>query len=1098
MDVGAWLRGLGLGDYSEAFFENGVDASMLPELTNDDLKDLGIARLADRKRLLAAIAELGAAKLKPPGVPKAPVEGERRQVTVLFADIADFTGMSARLGAEATHAVLNRYFETADRIVEEFGGSVDKHMGDNVMAVFGAPLAHDNDPERAVHAALAIHEAAQEIETPNGPLGLHIGIASGQVVASGTGSDSHREYTVTGESVNLAARLQGLASPGQTLISEAVRQRTAGQFTATALGPQVLKGIAHPVTVWRVEGASESAGTGRHIPFVGRRAELSQCRAILAEVAATGEGQTILLRGAAGIGKTRLAEEVAGSARKVGFAVHRSLVLDFGSRKGQGAIPMLVRSLIGLPPSSSRETCAHAADAAFAAGAFAESQRVFLNDLLDLPQPLELRAIYDAMDDADRRDGRRALVAGLATWASRATPLLILVEDLHWADAPTLDVLAAVMAATVENPVTLMVTTRPEGDPLDGAWRAVSLDHPVSMINLGPLRASEARDMAAGFARTNGDRLAECLERAAGNPLFLEQLLQSVAESADALVPSSIQSLVLARMDRLDPLDKQALQTASVFGQRFSLPALQHLIDVPDYECAELLRHQLIRSESEDYLFAHALIRDGIYESMLSAVRARLHLKAAEWFAQTDTALHAEHLELAGDPRAPAAYLAAARSAMANYRYDQAILQLNKGKALAKEASDRAALALTLGEAKHDTGALEEAQASFAEALDVAPDETARCHAWLGLAGVKRITEDVDGALADLDAAQEVADRLGLTVAAARAHFIRGNLLFPRGDTEGCLREHGLALELARRSGSAELEAAALGGLADAEYLRGRFRSACNRFTECVQVSRENGFGRIEVSNLPMITVTAEWLGEAERALAVGLEAIEAAQRVGNARAELIAYDNVHFMYRARGDFALSRVYGDRALKLARHLGARRFEAEILAFTGYLDYLEGNRAEGLQNAQAGLAIIQETDEGMAFMGPTIFGLVMLTTDDAAERRRVREAAEALLAAGAVSHNHMYFRMFSIDACLDAGDYDEAERQAHALADFCAEEGLYLIEFIAGRGLALARAGRGERSGDLAQELDQLIAEGARMHQKVLLSKLRQARDTLSA
>ncbi|MFQ5565194.1 MAG: adenylate/guanylate cyclase domain-containing protein, partial [Paracoccaceae bacterium] len=762
MDIADWLAFHGLGEYAPAFAENRIGPDVLPGLTDPDLRDLGITALGDRKRLLAAIADLGAPDAEPAAAP--PGEGERRQVTVLFADIADFTAIAENLGAEATHDILNRYFEAADRIVEEFGGAVDKHIGDNVMAVFGAPVAHDDDPERAVRAALAIHDAAGAIEVPGGgALRLHIGVASGQVVASGTGSDSHKEYTVTGDSVNLAARLEELAEPGQTLVSDAVRRRTSGRFAAVGLDPQALKGIARPVPVWRIEGAAEETGNERGTPFVGRRAQLSQCRAVLAEVAETGQGQTIMLRGAAGIGKTRLAEEAVRSAREAGFAVHRSLVLDFGSRKGQGAIPALVRSLLGLASSTTKEARARAADAAFAAGAFAEADRVFLNDLLDLPQPLELRRVYDAMDDDTRRSGGQALVAGLAIWASRARPLLILIEDLHWAGARTLDTLAKLMEAAGEHPVALLATTRPEGDPLEGVWRAVGLDQPVSIINLGPLRASEAREMATGFARANEGRLAECLERAAGNPLFLEQLLQNVAESASALVPGTIQSLVQARMDRLDARDKRALQAASVFGQRFAPAGLGHLIETPDYDCAELLRHQLIRPEGEDYLFAHALIRDGVYESILTNARARLHLKAAEWFEGGDPVLHAEHLDLAGDPRAPGAYLAAARTEAASYRYAPAIALLTKGKALAEDPGDRVALALALGEAERDTGALDEAGTAFGEALEAAEDDAARCRAWLGLAAVKRITEDVAGALADLDAAQEVADRLSLT-----------------------------------------------------------------------------------------------------------------------------------------------------------------------------------------------------------------------------------------------------------------------------------------------------------------------------------------------
>jgi len=1007
--------------------------------------------------------------------------------------------MSERLGAEPTHDILNRYFEAADRLVEEFGGAIDKHIGDNIMAVFGAPVAHDDDPERAVRAALAIHEAAGGIEVPGGgTLRLHIGIASGQVVASGTGSDSHREYTVTGDSVNLAARLEGLAEPGQTLVSETVQRRTSGLFATAGLGPQSVKGLKRPVSVWRIEGMSEVAEHGRGTPFVGRRSELGQCRAILTEVAGTGQGQTIVLRGAAGIGKTRLAEEVARSAREAGFAIHRSLVLDFGSRKGQGAIPALVRSLLGLPPSTGKEERARAADVAFGAGAFGEIDRVFLNDLLDLPQPLELRRLYDAMDDTARRAGRRGLIAGLAAWASRTRAQLILVEDLHWAGAQTLDNLAAVMAMASENPVALLATTRPEGDPLEGAWRAVSLDQPVSIINLGALRPSEAREMATGFARANQDRLAECLERAAGNPLFLEQLLQNAAESASTstsrLVPGSIQSLVLARMDRLEAPDKRALQAASVFGQQFPPAALRHLLDDPGYDCGGLLRHQLIRPEGEDFLFAHALVRDGVYDSILTAPRTQLHLKAAEWFEDSDPVLRAEHLRMAEDPGAAMAYLAAARSELTKYRYEQALALLAKGKPLAAEPADRVELALTLGEAQHDIGALEEARAAFDEALDAAEEDAARCRAWLGLAGVKRITEDLDGALADLDAAEAVAQRLGLTAEQARAHYLRGNVLFPRGDTEGCLREHGLALELARQAGSAELEAAALGGLADGEYMRGRFRSACERFTECVEISRANGLGRIEVANLPMIACTAIWCGESQRALDIALESVEAARRVGHDRAEILARATACICYKMRGELGLARQHAEGSIALSRRLGARRFEAECLCDLAQLDFLEGRGTEALEKVRASVAISREV--GMAFMGPATLGMLVLVTDDEAERRAAGAEAETLLAAGSISHNHLYFRRDAIDACLRAGEYDEAERHADLLAAFCPEEGLPLIEFLADRGRALARAGRGESSAELAAEVERLIVEGERMLQTVALADLRRAQNAL--
>ena len=241
MNVEAWLTELGLEQYAEAFAENGVDLSLLPELTNEDLKDLGVDRLVDRKTILKAIlvarktilksiSRLSESEDKPTGEPPEPttIAGERRQVTVLFADIAGYTNLSSKLDAEETHALLNRYFEAVDSIVERYGGRVDKQIGDNVMAVFGAPIAHDDDPLRAVRAALDIHERMTTLSKDvDYQLQAHIGIASGQVVASGAGSDAHREYTVTGDSVNLASRLQDKAEPGETLISDALRRVVA-------------------------------------------------------------------------------------------------------------------------------------------------------------------------------------------------------------------------------------------------------------------------------------------------------------------------------------------------------------------------------------------------------------------------------------------------------------------------------------------------------------------------------------------------------------------------------------------------------------------------------------------------------------------------------------------------------------------------------------------------------------------------------------------------------------------------------------------------------------------------------------------------------
>ena len=258
MDIAAWLRSLGLEQYEQTFRDNAIGGDVLPALRDEHLKELGLP-LGHRLKLVNAIAALHVRASEQ--VPTAPIppslamQGERRQVTVLFADLAGYTALTNELDAEEIHALLERFFDRVDRIVKEHGGHIDKHIGDCVMAVFGAPMAHGNDAERAVRAALAIRDAMPELSARLGrPLGVHIGVAGGQVVASGTGSVSHREYTVTGDTVNLASRLTDAAVAGEILISERVRRALADRLDCVEAGSLMMKGFAEPVRAWRLRG----------------------------------------------------------------------------------------------------------------------------------------------------------------------------------------------------------------------------------------------------------------------------------------------------------------------------------------------------------------------------------------------------------------------------------------------------------------------------------------------------------------------------------------------------------------------------------------------------------------------------------------------------------------------------------------------------------------------------------------------------------------------------------------------------------------------------------------------------------------------------
>lgn len=1082
MDIAAWLKSLGLEEYEHAFRENAIDADVLPKLNAEDLKDLGITAVGHRRKLLDAIAALRAPAPKIDIQRPIAAEAERRQVTVLFADLVGYTRLSQTVDAEEMHALLERFFSCVDHLIVEHGGSVDKHIGDCVMAVFGAPVAHGNDAERGVRAALAIRQAIPDVSAEAGhELRVHIGVAGGQVLASGGGSASHREYTVTGESVNLAARLADAAGPGEILVSERVWQSLAERLDGSDAGLLDVAGFATPVRAWRLTGLR---GRLHSPPLVGRDLEMEQLLAVLKACRESGRGRTVYIRGEAGIGKTRLLEELLTVARRQGFACHLGLVLDFGTGTGRDASRSLVRGILGLEPDSSGEAAQRAADAAFATGLIAAEAIVFLNDLIGLPQPAELRALYDAMDDATRTRGKREAIVEIAERASRLQPRVLAVEDVHWADAVTLANLANMAAMVADCPAVLVMTSRVEEDPIGQAWRAQAGGSPLVIIDLGPLRAEDAQRLAAPFFAANATVAARCVARAAGNPLFLEQLLRHTDEGADASVPGSVQSLVQARLDRLAAGEKAALQAASVLGQRFDQDALAFLLSRPDYVADPVGAQLMIRPQADGFLFAHALIHDAIYSSLLKSRRRELHQKAAHWFASRDPALRAMHLDRAEDPEAPQAYLAAARAQIAEHRYEAAKQLAARGFELAREPADRAALSCLRGDILLDLGETPEALQAFEAALSAATHDAERCRAWIGRAAVKRITDDIDGAFADLERAEAAAVALGLKIEEARLRYLRGNLHFPLGNIEGCISEHRRSLELARQADSAELEAAALGGLGDAEYLRARMISANRCLSECVEVAHQHGFGRIEVANSAQIAHAMLYFSPQSEARDQGLAAAAAAARVGHLRAEINARLAAISALQAGGEFDDCRNEIERAEALIRRIGAWRFEQRTLLHLGKIALAEGRREEAIDLLKRGLELAGRT--GITFHGASLCGAMALALERNDERRAALDEGEKLIERGCVGHNQLLFYPDAIEVALELADHDAAERYAALLVDFTQPEPLPWSEFFITRGRVFAAVGRGEQNAGIVDALHDLRKQGERLGYRLAL------------
>jgi tetratricopeptide (TPR) repeat protein len=467
-----------------------------------------------------------------------------------------------------------------------------------------------------------------------------------------------------------------------------------------------------------------------------------------------------------------------------------------------------------------------------------------------------------------------------------------------------------------------------------------------------------------------------------------------------------------------------------------------------------------------------------------------MHRSAAAWFARRDAALHAEHLDRAGDAAAPGAYLTAARAEADLYHMEAARRLIERGLALANEGKERFALACAYGDVLRDLGATSESIAAFEEAMRTATDGGERCQAAIGLARGMRIADRIDEALVTLDAAEAEATDWQSELQLAWTHHLRGNFYFPLGRVEGCAAEHALALDYARRAKSDELETRALGGLGDAAYARGRMASAYRNFSSCVELCRAHGYGRIEVANLSMVGHCLFYLNQFEESRESSREAMTLARRVGHQRAEIIAAANavrvVPFLHDA--DAVDAEV--ERILELAEQIGARRFEAEAMVAQAAIVALTGRKAHALDLTRRGLEVARET--GIQFIGPDLLGQLAVLTDDDALRRQSLAEGEELLRRGSIGHNHLRFNRHAIEASLNAREWDEADRYVQALEDYTRPENLPGADFWIAWGRTLAAHGRDPRSAVPIHNIERVLEQAQLIGMRPAIPALRRA------
>ncbi|HYZ33461.1 MAG TPA: AAA family ATPase [Crenalkalicoccus sp.] len=716
MEIMAWLEGLGLGQYARAFAENGVDAQVLPNLTAEDLKEIGVGAVGHRRKLLDAIATLrtvgasasqavGASGAAPATAPAQAHEAERRQLTVLFADLVGSTALSGRLDPEEMREVIRAYQDVAAGAVVRFGGYVAKFMGDGMLAYFGWPKAHEDAAERAVRSGLSISEAVPRLVTPAGaPLAARVGIASGLVVVGDLlGEGAAQEQAVIGETPNLAARLQETAKPGAVVVADATRRLLGQVFDLRELAAMRLKGFEHPVSGFLVAGERPSESrfeahhqAGRLPPMVGRDQEL----ALVLErwrQAVAGEGQAVLLVGEAGIGKSRLVRAVLDAAaadehialryqcspyhtgtalwpviQQLGFAA-RLASTDTGAVK--------LDKLVGLLRQGT-EDVGEAAP--------------LLAALLGIELDAACHPMLRDLSPQQRRARTLAVLVEQLLGLARRHPVVMVFEDAHWIDPTTLELLGQTLDRIAGERVLMLLTSRPDNQPTLGG-------HPhVTRLTLNRLGRDATKAIVSGLA---GDQvlpraaLGVIVDRTDGVPLFVEELTKAVLEAgratgAGAVMPASLHASLMSRLDRV-PGVKEVAQAAACIGREFTYPLLAAVSPLPETELqaaldrlvvAELVFRRGVPPEAS-YTFKHALVRDAAHESLLKAQRQKLHACIVrvleEHFPGTAIAepeLLAQHCtEAALAERAVDYWQQAGRRALARSATSEAVAHLTRG-----------------------------------------------------------------------------------------------------------------------------------------------------------------------------------------------------------------------------------------------------------------------------------------------------------------------------------------------------------------------------------------------------------------------------------
>jgi class 3 adenylate cyclase len=928
---------------------------------------------------------------------RAALEGERKQVTVLFADVKGSMELAESLDPEEWHRILDRFFQILAEGVHRFEGTVNQYTGDGIMALFGAPIAHEDHAQRACYAALHLSEAlrhyANEVRLAHGfGFSVRIGLSSGEVVVGKIGDDLRMDYTAQGHTVGLAARMEQMADPGKALLTEHTAKLVSGYFQLQDLGATRVKGLSEPVHVFELEGVgrmrtrldvSHARGFSK---FVGRHSEMATLEGAL-EQAIAGNAQVVGVVAEPGMGKSRLCFEFAERCRARGVAVHEAQALAHGRMISFLPVLQLLRSLFGISDEkSSADARRKVAGTVLLVDTALDPVLPSLFDFLGIPDP---DRPAPSMDPEALQRQLVGLVQRLLRARSARESAVLLVEDLHWFDPASEVFLAAIVEAVSGTHVLLVANFRPE---FEAAWMRRSWYQQLPLAPLGKEAAEELLAELLGSDPSLVPLAAAIRERTGGNPFFVEEIVQSLAESGTLagvrgayrlagpmeaqVLPETVQAVLSARIDRLPEREKQVLYAAAVVGREFSQTLASRAAGLPESEVAAALRtltaselvfEQALYPEPE-YTFKHPLTQEVAYRTQLAARRAEAHRRVADAI-----------LQRAGDA-------ADAQAALLAHHFDAAGAEQE-----AMHWSERAARSV------------------------LRTDQSAALRFWQRVRELaRRRPEEAAARRAQLRACNHILDifwRLGDREGEADAIFDEGCALAEReGDRRRLATLHigyGAVFGVRRGDDARRLELTA----------------------EALRLARESRDARGELSALAQLSITHSYASPRE-----ALAAAEAALAIPGEINRSFPWRRPATLARAARALALSdlgqiaegMVEASRAVQTAREEGDHEvFGGGVGVWSARVFWLAGRLDDSLAHARLTIEVGQRSSTG-AVGAYACVGAVLIERREWAEALRVVETGLAL--AGGAAHRHGSLTLLA-KARLELGDAEAARALA---------------------------------------------------------------------